>query len=83
MREVAYAATSSICFFVRRVRFLAPFDYELARIRRHFAEDDLEERRFPRAVWPDDTDAIAGVHAERDVRQDVLMSVVYANSLEI
>ena len=61
----------------------AAFDYKFAGIRSHLAEDYLEERRLTRAVWPDYADAIARVDAERHVRQDVLVSIVYANSLEI
>ena len=39
--------------------------------------------RLNGTVRPDDADAIARVYAEHHVRQDVLMSVVDANSLEI
>ena len=61
----------------------ASFDYEFAGIRSHLAKDYLEERRLARAIWPDYADAIARVDAERHVRQDVLVSIVDANSLEI
>ena len=61
----------------------APLDYELAGVRRHLAEDDLEERGLSRAVRTHHAHAVALVDAERDVRQDVLVSVVYRYSLEV
>ena len=61
----------------------ARLDDEFARVRRHLAEDDLEERRLARTVRADDADAIALVDAERDVRQDVLMSVMDGDSPEV
>ena len=67
----------------RKANARASFNYEFAGIRSHLAENYLEERRLARAVWPDYADAIARVDAERHVRQDVLMSIVDANSLEI
>ena len=61
----------------------APLDDEFALVRADFAEHDPEERRLARAVRPHDAHAVALVDAEGDVGKDVLVSVMYADALEI
>ena len=58
-------------------------DHELALVRRHLAQNDLEERRLAAPVRTHDTHAIALVDAERDVGEDVLMSVMNRYSLKV
>src|ERR1700674_27943 len=45
-----------------RGRFL---EGNLAFIRRRFAKDKREQRRFPRAVWPYQTHPVAAIYLER------------------
>ena len=58
-------------------------DYEFALVGRHFSQNDLEERGLSAAVRPHDANPVALVHSEGHIRQDVLMSVVYAYVSEI
>ena len=52
------------------------FDYQLAGIGRHLAEDDLEKSRLARPVRPDNAYAVALVDAERYAGKNVLVPVM-------
>ena len=58
-------------------------DDQLAVVRGHLAENDLEESGLAGAVRPHHAHALALVHAEADVREDVLVSVMHRYVLKI
>ena len=58
-------------------------DDELARVRRHLAKNNLKERRLAAPVRTHDAHAVALVDPKRDVRQNVLMSVVNRYPLKV
>ena len=58
-------------------------DHELAVVGGHLSEDDLEESGLAGAVRPHHAHALALVHAEADVRENVLQPVMYRYVLEV
>src|SRR5690606_34149690 len=52
----------------------------LARVRRETAGQDLEERRFARAIGPDDADAVAAPDAGREVAENHALAIALGDA---